>query len=419
MKRLILLNVACVLAVTVIGCAAAPSTQAGPAPPDALSYRHSLPPVLQKEIPNLGSASLKPAEQNPETKGEPALVGKPTYFAVSLGGADNAPYIAIFDPGANGGKGALYFDADHDGDLANEKPLSPDRWDQADNFGPIAVKLKRDGFAGLYHFCIQRRQYTVQILTEGMADQTREFWSLRPACYNVGEITIGGKRYRCATADANVNGVFNDVWRKWNNDGDLWYADWNGNGKFDPDEGGYCTRRYPRDDAWYSTTFSADGTEVAFAPGEFKFGTVLAEEKDFALRLVSRTGQGLFTVGGRDGQTEVPTDDYQVIQCWCNRRDKAGARWVANGDGQPYPDLSVREGEKTELEMGEPFQARLVARTRGPYRPGQEITFEAKLTGVDGRDYQFTRDKERQPAPRMVIRDESGKQLGTYAFQYG
>jgi hypothetical protein len=413
------MNVACVLAVTLIGCAAAPPTQASPAPPDVLSYRHGLPPILQDEIPNLGSASLKPAEQKPELKAEPALAGKPTYFAISLGGPANTPYVAIFDPGANGGKGALYFDADHDGDLAKEKPLSAERWEQADNFGPIAIKLKRDGFAGLYHFCIQRRQYTVQILTRGMADQTRDIWYLRPACYNVGEITIGGKRYRCATVDGSANGVFNDVWRKWEDDGDLWYVDWNGNGKFDSDEGAYCTRRYRRDDRWYTITTNADGTAVAFAPGEFKFGTLTAGEKDFAVQLISRTGEGLFTAGGQDGRIQVPADDYEIYRCWCNRRDAAGARWVADGSRSPSVQISVREGEETRLTMGQPFAASLVAQTKGPYRAGQQITFEAKLTGADGKDYQFLRDKERQPAPRMVIRDESGRQLGTCAFQYG
>jgi len=108
-----------------------------------------------------------------------------------------------------------------------------------------------------------------------------------------------------------------------------------------------------------------------------------------------------------------------VGRCWITQSDKAGVRWTAEGSSWPHVRVSRSEGKWTNAEFGPPFKAKLLAHARGPYRPGQQITFGVEVTGVDRKDYVFTRNGQRQRAPRMVIRDESGNQLGSLAFQYG
>jgi hypothetical protein len=108
-----------------------------------------------------------------------------------------------------------------------------------------------------------------------------------------------------------------------------------------------------------------------------------------------------------------------VGRCWIIQSDKAGVRWTAEGSSWPHVRVSLSEGKWTGADFGPPFKAKLLAQPRGPYRPGQQIVFQAEVTGVDGKDYQFTRNGQRQHAPRMVMRDESGNQLGSLAFQYG
>jgi hypothetical protein len=375
-----------------------------------LRYRHGLPPLLRTEIMYLGSRRLEPGSQVPELTALPELAGKPTYLMVELGEPGGPPFVAIFDPGAEDGKGVLYFDSDGDRDLAEEKPLKAEHWDEADNFGPIAMKLKRDGFAGLYHFYVQVRHYGGEI---------GDRWSLQPACYNVGEVAFEGNNYRVATVDSKANGVFNDVWIGDRTGGDRLYVDWNSDGAFASDESVYCSKRYCRDGKWYHLSISADGTEVFFSPGDFELGTVVTGWEKFGLLILSRSKEGFFEVQSTGGRVQVPADGYTVHGCWIERADKDGSTWRAQGGGDPYPALEVAAGREVQYLCGAPFTAALVATPAGPYRAGMTISFEAKCLGAEGSNYQFTRNGQQQPAPKMTLHDESGKQIGSYAFQYG
>ncbi len=386
---------------TSLGCAQAR--------PDILSYRHGPPAQLQQEVPNPGVAvaRLEPASTHPVgLTAAPDLPKGTQYLTVPLGEGPQL-FVAAFDAQANGRQGALYFDTDCDGDLAEEEALKPTRSGLPQTFGPIAVKLEREGATGLYHFYIQR-----------WPQISGDYWRLQPACYNVGAVTIGGKAYQMAVIDGTGNGLFNDVWSSSTNWPDHAYVDWNGDGKFGRKESLNCTRRYVRDGQWYEVSFSADGTEVLFTPTKFPMGTVTFGDLGLAAQFVSDTGQGGFNASGQE-RIEVPADDYSLLRTWVKRTDEAGLLWEASGSRSPGVEFTVREGQETTLAVGMPFTGSLQVASPGPYKAGQTIRFAGKATGTGGKDYQFTRAGVRQPAPTMVIRDKEGEQIGSYAFQYG
>ncbi len=319
--------------------------------------------------------------------------------------------MALFDPGANDGKGALYFDTDHDGALAEEEPTPVQRWGGSDNFGPIAVKLKRDGFRGLYHCWIERRQYRGSI---------GERWYLRPGCYNTGEITFEDKAYRAASVDNWTDGRFNNICWSASFQGDLLLVDWDGDGKFARDEYVMCGERYWRDGKWYRLAFSTDGTEVTFAPGDFELAPLLVGHDNFWMQISSRSNVGAVRVEGTGGRVDVPVDDYSLYLAWIEATDDQGNTWEARAaTGGPYPKFEVKAGQENHFAFGPPFSVTLKASPSGPYRTGQVVSFQAALASADGKTYVFSRNGQRMPAPKMVIRDESGKEIGSYSFRYG
>jgi hypothetical protein len=380
--------------------------------------------VLEQEVGYLGSRELTPATEKPEVKAEPKYAGTPVYFLVELGEKGSAPYVAAYEPMGGGGKGAVYFDLDQDGDLAEEEPILPQSWGGTDNFGPIAVKLKRDGFVGLYQCWLERHQLmTVASTTAASAAPAApsDRWSLRPGCYNVGEITFEGKTYQATMVDAWTNGRFNDVCWSRLGQGDLLLVDWNGDGKFDVNANEYvmCGERYWRNGKWYRLHFSTDGTEVTFAPGDFEFAPLVVGHEKFWMQLTSRRNTGSTIFEGEGGRIEVPVDEYSLFRCWVEGKDAQGNTWRASGYGETYPVFEVKAGEENRYAFGPPFSASLKASPEGPYRAGQTISFQATFVGAEGKTYLLTRNGEQMPAPKMTIKDESGKELGTYQFQYG
>jgi len=397
-------------------------------------YRQGLPPVLEQEVGYLGSRELTPATEKPEVKAEPAYAGTPVYFLIDLGEKGSPPHVAAYDPTGGGGKGCIYFDLDQDGDLAEEEPILPQSWGGAENFGPIAVKLKRDGFVGLYHCWMERlpgMRADVTFLSttpgaaapSGVAPSPPESWALRPGCANVGEITFEGKTYQATMVDAWTNGRFNDVCWSRLGQGDLLLVDWNGDGKFDVNANEYvmCGERYWRNGKWYRLHFSTDGTEVTFAPGDFEFAPLVVGHEKFWMQVTSQNNAGSVQVEGTGGRVDLPVDEYSLYLCWVEGKDAQGNTWKAQaGYGGPYPRFEVKAGQENRYAFGPPLSVSLKPSPEGPYRAGQTITFQGNFLGAEGKTYRVSRSDQQIPGPlRMVIKDSSGNEIGSLQLGYG
>lgn len=63
---------------------------------------------LGQVVPRVGEQRLEAAESLPEGTTLPSLrSSRPTFFLIPLGERGSEPYVALFDPEANGGKGAI------------------------------------------------------------------------------------------------------------------------------------------------------------------------------------------------------------------------------------------------------------------------------------------------------------------------
>lgn len=384
-----------------------------PAQAGTLEYRHGMPSALQQEVPYLGRQQLEPLEDPPDIAAAPLLAGEPVYFLAELGDEWNLPFVIIFDPEAKGGQGAIYFDLDNDGDLAEEQPLVPQQWAGGQAFGPIRVTLERDGSPALYHCWIQRQQ---------RGGEAGGSWLLVPGCYNVGEITFEGETYRCAVVDVNGNGRFNDYRLGSGDRGDWLYVDWNQDGAFDASWFGgervEYSVRYWREGRWYRPFVSADGCEASFGPGDFEFGTFVTDHEKFTVRFNSRTGSGEIGFEG-PSPVQVPADTYGYANIWVYEEDEDGNQWQAYGFGEPWTRLEIMWDVETHAEFGPPFTARLTPTEPGPYRSGQTVTLNARLRGRDGKAYYVSREGRRPAPPKVVVRAFGGKELETHAMRRG
>lgn len=377
---------------------------------DTLSYRHGTPGQIGDEVPNPGTAlgQIPAAVEAPANlTALPPLSESVQFLTVSLGEGPQT-YLAVFDSEANSRRGAFYFDLNGDGNLAEEKPVQPYALRGTYYYGPISVALTRGGRIGPYHFCIRRYP----------GGAGKDYWSLTPCCYNVGDVTIGNKAYRLAVTDGAANGVFNDVWDQSKRWSDHAYVDWDGDGKFGSGDSLYCTKRYLRDGQWYDVSFSPDGLEVTFTPAQFPMGTVKFGDFSLTAQFVSSTGQGGFIASGF-GQIDVPADEYGVLRCWIKTLDAEGNAWEASGSTSPAAKVVVREDADVTLTIGPPFAAVLTAASKPPHRRGGNILFNVKVGDAGGKDYTFRRDGLQMRAPRMLFRDEFGRQVGSCAFSYG
>ena len=394
-----------------------------------LTYRQALPPVLQQQVWYLSPQELKPAAEKPRLKAEPKYEGAPVYFLIDLGEKGSPPHVAAYDPKGGGGKGCVYFDLDQDGDLAEEEPILPQPGVDG-NFGPIAVRLKRGGSVGLYHCWMDRRpsMALTGVVKSGEASTSisvaarfaPQSWRLRPGGMNVGEITFGGKTYQAATADAWTNGRFNDICWSRLGQGDILLVDWNGDGKFgrNADECVMVGERYWRNGEWYRLHISTDGTKVSFSSRDFGLAPLLTGQEKFWMQVTSQSNTGSAQIEGTGGRVDLPVDQYRLHLCWVERNDAQGNTWRAeslyNG---PYPRFQVNVGENRCL-FGPPFTVSVKPSSEGPYHPGQRVEFAAALTGAEGKWYRLTRNGQQVPGPRTVLRDSSGKEVGSLQFEY-
>jgi len=360
------------------------------------------------EYPTYTEKRLEPLTEEPELKAIPSFTGTPVYFSFELGEAGSEPYTVAFDAQANNGKGLFYLDTDRDGDLAEEDWVLPDESSTGRRmFGPVAVTVERDGAQAPYHFWIA-----------GAGGQGAGSIWLRPAGYNVGEVTFLGQPYKAATFDDWTDGVFNSICWSRRGQGDLLYLDFDGDGRFGREECLLVAERGWHDGKWYKMAISADGTKVVFDTLDVPFGTLRVDAESFSVQMTTLSNLGSITVEGKDGRVDVPADRYSLYLGKGTRTGKDGSVWnFETTYGGPYPRFEVPAGKESDFRVGPPFTVALKATPDPPYRAGQTIELSATVTGSDSKRYRFKRNGMSCNDVNLVVKDDSGTVLASYTIE--
>jgi tetratricopeptide (TPR) repeat protein len=115
-------------------------------------------------------------------------------------------------------------------------------------------------------------------------------------------------------------------------------------------------------------------------------------------------------------QAQVPVGSYQVLQATLTRKDDRGRQWeLQAAGGESREAVKVVAGKTTELPIGFPVQAQAVSQVRG-----RTVNFSLQMTEATGLPVSSIMvNGARPPAPKLRIKQENGREVGLYAFQYG
>jgi hypothetical protein len=314
----------------------------------------------------------------------------------------------------------VYMDRDNDNDLAEEAPvrIASQKSFEA-HFEPVLLTFSAGNE-------VRRTMVRLRTLNLGRGGAPSAVFLCPAGCLE-GTAELDGRECRVALVDVNVNGLFDDVWSR-GAGGDRLLLDVNGDGQYDltgsfpqtsSDEARPFSRLWQVASRWWEATVAQDGSSLALAPPRVEMGDLRYHGPEVRM-LLSSKHSGWLAVTLTEGTSAFPADEYSLYECRLEAKDAQGNTWKAQAmTGEPYARFEVKPGEDNRFQFGPPFSASLKASPEGPYRAGQTINFQATFVGAEGKTYLLTRNGQQTPAPKMVIKDESGNELGTYQFQYG
>jgi len=292
----------------------------------------------------------------------------------------------------------LYIDADGDGHLKDEEPVSAHRMSQYSGyFGPVKVVFEIEDGPVTYHL-------NIRFYTNG----DRRYFDVSPGGWYEGPITVGGEKMQCVLFDRNVNGAFDDKSLDPGQSDRIQI-------KADKDAVSLFVGRYlDIDGTLYCPQIARDGAFLKLAKAQdVSYGRVAVAKNLFECSFGGENG--LFIVSPKDGICRLPVGTYQVDSWASEQTDAEGKKWRLSGTNFPGSSaFEVTPDKEEALEVGQPIVATLDAREReGTY------SFSHQLKGKDGERVSLTCNGSRPRAPRLKIVNKAGTYDRTYSFSYG
>ena len=363
--------------------------------------------LLRNEVGSVDGQSLRATEKPPSLRGEPRYgSSQPRYFVWE---ANGGPRTLVLDASSGQRYDRLFVDQNGDGRLSESEQVRG--WRRQENlmFGPVKVSIPTDHGPRTYHFLA--RCY--------VHNRSYQRLYLESACYYTGRLCLGDKSHKVALVDNNANGVFHDV-STVPGDGDRLLIDLNDDGQFavhstDDSETFPLSNLLPVGDTYLTLEVASDGSQLATAVAELKFGQVRCATGAFQVLLGSP--EGILRVQTEDGQAPVPVGEYRLVMTSLTRTDEQGRRWElrSNAQGNPGSPVKIAEDKTTALPLGAPLQGQVRA-----YVQGREVSFSLQLTDPAGLAVSNISVDGQQPAPpKLHIRSTTGKEIGLYDFHYG
>ena len=189
---------------------------------------------------------------------------------------------------------------------------------------------------------------------------------------------------------------------------DVLYIDSDGDGRLDdePKYEGRQSNQYEVEFSQVPVTFAGDGSDVAY-------GTVTMPETITSLTVGGLNGMFERTV--KDGKVTLPEGRYHVSSWNIARKDDKGVEWQLSGSGfSQKKNFDVTKDAAANLDIGEPILSKLEARLQnGIY------SFNQSLIGKSGERISLTKAGRRSPAPKVHVRNKTGKYDRTFSLEYG
>lgn len=292
----------------------------------------------------------------------------------------------------------LYIDSDGDGRLDDEPKYEGRQSNQYEvEFSQVPVTFAGDDGPITYHLNLSFYSY----------NERSTYLRAYAGCWYEGQVTLGGKETRCVLVDYNCNGAFDDKSADFNCDRIL-------TGPEQRTHQGYVGNYLELDKKLYRLNIARDGAFVELTDAsDVAYGTVTMPETITSLTVGGLNGMFERTV--KDGKVTLPEGRYHVSSWNIARKDDKGVEWQLSGSGfSQKKNFDVTKDAAANLDIGEPILSKLEARLQnGIY------SFNQSLIGKSGERISLTKAGRRSPAPKVHVRNKTGKYDRTFSLEYG
>jgi len=328
------------------------------------------------------------------------------------------------------GYSRLYFDANGNGDLTDDPPISatdvaspPGSGISQSQFPRVDVKLEVEGKPVDYSFFLSA--FCRQAGSEGYASV-----ALYAAAVREGYLAQGRKRTRLLLVDHNSNGRFDDKMsiraaggQVAPAGGDLLLVNPNPKDLLSSDatmgrDRHYLSKTVCIGQHFYRIEVSPAGESLKLTPAQFAQGYVTNPSPSYRALLYS-DDYGVLTIGGtRDQRIPLPEGSWKVASYTIDASDVTGGSRTAvtatfGGDSAA---VTVSKDQTAKLAFGAPFQPVVTAQRRD----ANKVYLSLVVVGVAGeRCTSFYVNGSRPPAPYFAIKDKEGKTVHQGKFEYG
>jgi len=326
------------------------------------------------------------------------------------------------------GYNTLYFDADHNGDLTNDKPISTKDVTAGggisrSQFPRVDVALEAEGKQIDYSFL-------VNAVCQAAGPEPSASVSLYAAAVREGYIADGKKKVHLVLVDHNGNGRFNDVvtFRVGETSsptpsGDLLLVNPNPKDMLSADATMGRDRHFVNKTVciakrFYRMEIESAGDQLRLTPTTL--GTGFGTNSSPAYRAVVFSDDfGVLTIAGtKDQKIPLPEGTWKIASYTLDATAfTGGARTAvtATFGGDPA-SAAVKKDESVKLPFGGPFRPVVNAHRTGSNR----VYLSLAIVGVSGeRCTNFYVNGGRPPAPPFVVKDKDGKTIHQGKFEYG
>jgi len=322
---------------------------------------------------------------------------------------DGFLWVALDGSKEKGAVDCAYIDTNCDGSLADEAPIKVSD-EGCGCIGPVKIVFSTDDGPMTYHLLLVHQSQRQGALEDGVSQTVHALYAFS-GCYYEGDVTVGGKKYKCDIYDYNANGTFNDT-------------------SMDPEDADriklatdqlqrfYIPGKYLQaGGAFFHAEPARDGASISFSPVDSKSVPMGKVRVASTVKEIGIAGEmGLIYLDTSKGAAEAPAGEYVIHHWLSDRRDKSGVEWKITG--RLFPRTAIFEvvaGEEAELDVGEPVTAEL---TTG--KMSGQYWINSRLLGKMGETIkQALVNGGVVPIPTLTIANKAGTFTRDFKLEYG